>query len=90
MTWRNDPPTDKQLRFLKQLGCTAVPRSKGEAADWIAARVPRPNSPDPAEIIDKAADRAKRSLASGEGHYRDVGGVLIPPRTPLSTSTGRL
>ncbi len=90
MSWRDDPPTAKQLWLLKRLGCSAIPRTKGEACDWIAARVPPPTKPDPEEVVDKAAERAKRSLATGEGHYQEIDGVLIPPRTPLSTSTGRL
>jgi hypothetical protein len=90
MTWRLDPPTEKQLRFLRHLGCPITPRSKGEACDLIAARVPKPRKPDPAEIIDKACERAMRRLANGEGHYQEMDGVLIPPRAPLSTSTGRL
>jgi hypothetical protein len=90
MTWKTDPPTEKQIRFLKQLGCPIAHRSKGEAFDLIVARVPRPTTPDPAEIIDKAAERAMTSLANGEGHYQEVDGVLIPPRAPLSTTAGRL
>jgi hypothetical protein len=37
--------------------------------------------PDPAEIVDKAAERAMKRLANGEGHYQEIDGVLIPPRT---------
>jgi hypothetical protein len=79
MNWRDDPPTEKQLRFLRQLGCPTIPRSKGEACDLIAARVPPATKPDPAEIVDKACERAMRSLAN-ENHYQEIGGVLIPPR----------
>jgi len=89
MDWRDDPPTQKQLWFLKQLGYTAIPRSKGEACDLIAARAPRPTKSDPAEIIDKACERAMRRLANGEG-YEEIDDVLIPPQARLPTSTGRL
>lgn len=90
MNWKTHPPTGKQLRFLKQLGCSATPKSKGEAYDLIAARVPKPRKPDPAEVVDKACERAMRQLADGEGHYQEIDGVLTPPRAPLSTSAGRL
>jgi hypothetical protein len=63
LTWRSDPPTEKQLWYLRSLDCSAVPRSKGEAADWIYARVPKPKALDPAEIVDMAAERAMRDLA---------------------------
>jgi hypothetical protein len=62
MNWKTDPPTVKQLRFLKRLGCSAVPRTKGEACDLIAARAPRPRTPDPVEIVDQAAERVKQQL----------------------------
>lgn len=29
------PPSDKQLEYLKGLGCFDVPKSKAEASDWI-------------------------------------------------------
>lgn len=29
------PPTDKQLDFLKGLGCFDIPKSKAEASEWI-------------------------------------------------------
>jgi hypothetical protein len=66
LNWRQDPPTQKQIWLLKQLGSTATPRSKGEACDLIAARVPRPTTPDPAESIDKAAERVMKSLRAEE------------------------
>jgi hypothetical protein len=56
--------------------------------DWIAARVPRPTTPDPAEIIDKAAERAMRSLEN-ESYYREVGGVLLPPEPAISVHKPR-
>ena len=90
MNWKTDPPTAKQLWLLKRLGCSAVPRTKGEACDLIAARVPPVPKPNAAEIVDKAAERAKQSLANEHGHYQEIDGVLIPPGAPLSTSTGPL
>lgn len=35
--WENDPPTDKQLAFLRDLGVSEVPETKGEASRLIQA-----------------------------------------------------
>lgn len=33
------PPTEKQLKYLRSLGCKETPKSKQEASEWIDARV---------------------------------------------------
>lgn len=33
------PPTDKQLKYLKALGCEEIPKTKAEASEWIDALV---------------------------------------------------
>jgi hypothetical protein len=35
------PPTEKQLKYLKALGCDDIPASKAQASEWIDARVNR-------------------------------------------------
>jgi hypothetical protein len=33
------PPTEKQLSYLRRLGCKETPKSRQEASEWIDARV---------------------------------------------------
>lgn len=39
-TWRNDPPTQKQIDRLKSLGCKGKPQTKGEASKLIDQLTP--------------------------------------------------
>jgi hypothetical protein len=34
----HQPPTDKQLAFLRSLGCSEIPASRAETSRWIDAR----------------------------------------------------